>query len=452
MSKPRQQWLLKVVAGPHQGAEIALNPGKTLVGSDDECDVVLHDVLIAPQHLELEMGGEGVAAAPLGGRIFIGGKRVRDARQAVPNFGFLSLGGTHLVIGPANGAWPLLSAADAPELEKEVEAPMEQDESEENESAADDSDETPQTAKPETGAVPLPPVAVPRSRAWFGIAAGILLLIGWAAVYQKIQATTDRGNTVEESKEDLEPIERALAIVGKLGLSGTISIEESGGRLNASGYVDTEAKQRELQASFREELPGLRSKIYSLEKIASSARSLIDAQRLPLTVTSLAEGKLKVGGKLDSAEPWVQMRATLRREVPGLSGIEDGVEIAAPTLVAPRPVALLPAAEPALPEPPKMEVKEEKEPVEKFDVFVTQDSIDRADAVISFIRADRPETAYMRLSTGGVYFIGARLPFGGIVTKIEPDRITVQEGDVTRSHSLGQTVTRSQTTASTNTP
>jgi hypothetical protein len=36
MSNPRQQWLLKVIAGPHQGAEISLHAGKTLIGSDDE--------------------------------------------------------------------------------------------------------------------------------------------------------------------------------------------------------------------------------------------------------------------------------------------------------------------------------------------------------------------------------------------------------------------------------
>lgn len=138
--------------------------------------------------------------------------------------------------------------------------------------------------------------------------------------------------------------------------------------------------------------------------------------------------------------------------MPGINGIEDGVEIATPTVVAPRPIVVLPFAEPAVPLPAKVEVKEAPEPVEKWDVFVTPDSIDRADAVIATIRADRPETAYMRLSTGGVYFVGARLPYGGILTKIEPDRITVQEGDVTRNHSLGQTVTRSQSTASNSKP
>jgi type III secretion system YscD/HrpQ family protein len=454
MSKSRQQWLLKVVAGPHQGAEVALHPGKTLVGSDDECDVVLHDVLIAPQHLELELGQEGVFAAPLGGRIFVGGKRVREARQTVPDFTFLSLGGTHLVIGPAKGSWPLLSAADSPELEKEVDVPEVQGEAEEEAASLEASEETAPTVEAPTIVTP---VAAPRSRAWFGIAAGILLLGGWAAVYQKIQATTDRADSPVVVEEKRDPLERAKAIVEQLGLSGGIRVEESAGRLSASGYVDTEAKQRELQTSFREELPGLRSKIYSLEKITSSARSLIDAQRLPLTVTSLAEGKLKVTGKLDSADPWEQMRATLMREVPGINGIEDGVEIATPTLatptvVAPRPIVVLPSAEPAVPLPAKVEVKEAPEPVEKWDVFVTPDSIDRADAVIATIRADRPETAYMRLSTGGVYFVGARLPYGGILTKIEPDRITVQEGDVTRNHSLGQTVTRSQSTASNSKP
>lgn len=140
MSTSRKQWLLKVIAGPHQGAEIGLYAGKTLVGSDDECDVVLHDILVAPQHLELELTDSGITAAPLGGRVYANGKRIRDARQSVADFGFLSIGGTHLVVGPAEGKWPLLSAADVPELEKEAEPAAEAQAKEGDEAARDNAE------------------------------------------------------------------------------------------------------------------------------------------------------------------------------------------------------------------------------------------------------------------------------------------------------------------------
>lgn len=456
---PRVQWLLKVVAGPHQGAEIELPTGKTLIGSDDECDVVLHDVLIAPQHLELDLGVDGIMAAPLGGRIFIGGKRVRDARQQVPSFTFLSLGGTHLVIGPAKGAWPLLSAADAPELEREVEVPSTSSEEDDVDNQAEvQGNEKPSESAEQAPAPVSPPVA--KLRPWFGIAAGILLLLGWVIIYQRMQMRNEGMELIaSETKEsDLAPSDRAQAIVDRLGLTGDIVIEDSGGRLSASGYVETDAKQRELQASFREELPGLRSKIYSREKITSSARSLIDSQRLPLEVACLAEGKLKVSGKLSSNEGWIPMRATLLREIPGVSEVQDEVEIVEDKPVMPQPVAPVVAVavetasatpiQSAVPSPTAEPVAE----ADPFDVFVTADSVDRADSVIATIRADRPETAFMKLSTGGVYFVGGRLPFGGTITQIEADRITVQEGGATRSHTLGQTVTRSRSTASTNTP
>lgn len=468
MSTPRQQWLLKVIAGPHQGAEIGLHAGKTLIGSDDECDVVLHDVLIAPQHVELELSATGMVAAPLGGRVYINGKRVRDSRQALPDFGFLSIGGTHLVIGPAEGKWPLLSAADVPELEKEAETAAD------DKSADADKATTNAEAKPADAATPVAPSVTPpappapaaagsKLGPILGITAGLLLLIGWAVVYHDFFGHI---KTEEEEIAERKPVERAQAVVEDLGLTDTVKVEEVAGRVTASGYVDTENRQRELQAVFRATVPGMRTKIYSLEKIASSARALIEDQHLPLTVSSLTEGKLKVTGKLASGEPWVRMRQSLLREVPGLSGIEDGVEIEAPRpntpnvtyiAVAATPPAASPAAPakpvpqapvavatpppapslPAGPPPILNQFASVPQPDPVTDYLVTQDTIDTPESTISAIRSSTDGLGFVRLSTGGVYFSGARFPYGGTLTKIEPESVVIIEKGETRTLKQG---------------
>ncbi len=461
MSNPRQQWLLKVIAGPHQGAEIGLHVGKTLIGSDDECDVVLHDVLVAPQHLELELSAAGIHAAPLGGRVFVNGKRIRDARQSVPNFAFLSIGGSHLVVGPVAEKWPLLSSADVPELEKEVEAPAPAAEAPEESLAEKPASETTPSLKPiaSTGAVTPASPAERGSKLGpiLGIVAGLMLMVAWVVIYNDFFASREPS----EETEELSPLERAQAVVEELGLRGSVKVEGGNGRLTASGYVDSDSRQRELQAVFRATVPGLRTKIYSLEKIASSARALIEDQHLPLTVSSLSDGKLKVTGKLPSADPWVRMRQTLLSEVPGISGIEDGVEIDAPrsntpnTVFFPVPTVVLktgspapspaPTATPAPPPPPTpaptvVSVPEPRAPAPVVlqpdpvtDFLISQDTIDTPEATITAIRASEDGLGFVRLSTGGVYFNGARLPYGGTVMKIDPDAVTIIEKGETRT-------------------
>lgn len=469
MSLPQQQWLLKVIGGPHQGAEIGLYAGKTLVGSDDECDVVLHDVLVAPQHVELDLSTTGIIAAPLGGRVFINGKRVREARQPLPAFAFLSIGGSHLVLGPAGQTWPLLSAADLPDLEKESEADPKAVESTPVTSLTT-GETTESTLKPIASEGKItsesPDISRSASRAGpvLGIVAGIILLVGWVVVYKDFFAEGGKtkpakGGQISENHDADLPITRVEAVIKELGLVDSILVEEAAGRLTASGYVDTESKQRELQAALRATVPGLRTKIYSLEKIASTARSLIEAQRLPLTASSLSEGKLRISGKLTSADPWIRMKQTLLAEVPGLSEVQDDVEIEAPQPPAPNklfisrvpvienssvsPPVITPVPSPVI--APSAPTQPVMVPEHATEGLITQDTIDTPEATIASIRPSGEGLGYIRLNTGGVYFTGARLPYGGTIDKIEADSVTIIERGQTRKLQQGDVAMKDKT-------
>ena len=51
------------------------------------------------------------------------------------------------------------------------------------------------------------------------------------------------------------------------------------------------------------------------------------------------------------------------------------------------------------------------------------------------IRAIEDGQGFIRLSTGGVYFTGARLPYGGTVMKIEPNEVTIiEKGEIRTLH------------------
>ena len=316
----RKHWLLKVIAGPHQGAEMRLTAGQALVGKDDDCDVVLHDVLVAPQHFALELGDGGITVAPLGGRVYCAGKRIKEAREKVPPFSFITLGGTHLVIGPAEEKWPLLSPADIPQLEPDG-----------PEVVTDGSDVKSEVVMttPAPAALapiqPVPPVQDHSSRkALLGISAGVLILAAWAVVFFIYFYDHKKPRPLTEA-------EQAALIVKSAGFEGRVKIDDQGGHILASGYVDTDVQKSQLQSSLRDQVPNIISKIWSLDKLVAIGRMRLNEQHLPLEVSALPDGRLKISGKVSLAQSdaWQRAKQALSIDIP--AGLVEDLQEARPS-------------------------------------------------------------------------------------------------------------------------
>lgn len=422
MSEARKQWLLKVIAGPHQGAEISLDEGKALVGSDDACDVVLHDVMIAPQHLELEFSRNDIVAAPLGGRVFLNGKRIKESRQKVPDFAFISIGGSHLVIGPQESKWPLLSPADVPDLEKEVpEAAKET-----TEPAAETSVASTQETKAEDSEIS----PAKRRSAWFGVILGCIMLVGWLIAWKTMMSERNALHSAPE----LTIVEQAREALRISGVEKRIELEESAGRLSATGYVDTDAKQREVHAALRQVDPGIRMRVWSLEKVLSSTRTHLLNLKAPLMATSLQEGELKITGVLQSQDDWDRIRQSLLTEIPGLSGIEDQVRIEPNAQVLPvkaKSTSPTPAVAAETSEPKPVVVEVAPEPV-------ADPVSDHEDTTVAAINASSDGLGWMKISTGSVYFKGGQLPLGGTIVDIKKDSVGVMHEGKKRDIKRGE--------------
>lgn len=433
MSEARKQWLLKVIAGPHQGAEISLDEGKALVGSDDACDVVLHDVMIAPQHLELEFSRNDIVAAPLGGRVFLNGKRIKESRQKVPDFAFISIGGSHLVIGPQDGKWPLLSPADVPDLEKEVpEAAKET-----SEPAAETTAAAAQEKKVEDAEIS----PAKRRSAWFGVILGCIMLVGWLIAWKTMMSERNPLNAAPE----LTAVEQAREVLRVSGVEKRIEVEESAGRLSATGYVDTDAKQREVHAALRQVDPGIRMRVWSLEKVLSSTRTHLLNLKAPLMATSLQEGELKITGVLQSQDDWDRIRQSLLTEIPGLSGIDDQVRIEATAQVLPVKTKSNPAESVPVSESKPVVVEVASEPV-------VEPVTDHEDTTVAAISASSDGLGWMKISTGSVYFRGGQLPLGGTVVEIKKDSVGVMHDGKKRDIRRGEKLYNSASLQTVSTP
>lgn len=524
MSDTRSQWLLKVIAGPHQGAEIDLAPGKSLIGSDDGCDVVLHDVLIAPQHVAIDAGPKALFVEPLGGRVYLAGKRVKDTRQKVEPFVFITLGGTHLVIGPVDGKWPLLSAGDAPELEKEAPEPPPGEEGKPADNAAAAAGATAgngggsATAAATDGESPPPPK---RAVAIFGVAFGLLLLTAWVILFNIWKGN----NPLPGGDGDNDLKSRAEAVLKVHGASEDVRVESDGGRLYARGYVPKSDQLRDIEVDLRTKASGVVPRIWSLESLAESARSILRLQRLPLDVIANAEGRLVVSGSVADRDLWNRVKQQLTDEIPGVTGVESQVTVPSimkPTertviVTLPAPAAaqkpggtettgapakglgngvaaaatITPAAGLAAASAEQRVSQSQREPAmtsgrgsmgitsapqEEKEKGVGANgsgsvnaaasatglfqapppvpralfpTIDKPDATVESIQNRPGGLGSMRLSSGGIYFAGARLPFGGVIKQVSEGRVVIQEGESQRVVGIGDMVILGATSGAT---
>jgi type III secretion protein D len=71
--------LFTIFTGVHAGAEIRLVPGEYVLGSAEDCDVVLTDSSLAPRHLTLTVAAQSVRVSPLEGVLSLKGAPCAEA-------------------------------------------------------------------------------------------------------------------------------------------------------------------------------------------------------------------------------------------------------------------------------------------------------------------------------------------------------------------------------------
>ena len=83
---------LRIFSGLHLGAEIELQEGVYVVGSDDSCDLILSDSSLAPRHAALHIllpeSGTQVTAEPLDGKVLLSGEALPGEERLPARYPF----------------------------------------------------------------------------------------------------------------------------------------------------------------------------------------------------------------------------------------------------------------------------------------------------------------------------------------------------------------------------
>ncbi|MCB1809664.1 MAG: type III secretion system inner membrane ring subunit SctD [Candidatus Competibacteraceae bacterium] len=307
--------VLKLLSGPQLGAEIPLDDGEYLIGSSDDCDIVLLDGSVAARHVLLNKSAGKINISAQDQAVLIGAQTLASGESAdLPAGTVIGLGTTYLGLGPPDTDWLNLPLPRRP-------ASIEQTG---DEAAAAD------PVTPESGQEPTPrqstAVSMDKSARHIApwIVAGTVIILTFFMAFFRYDISAwlradPRVNVVIPSPS----LDNAKTILAKVGMKGIEVSEDARGDIVLRGYSDTEAaKQRLLSALKKADIPII-SHIWAadtLQRALQDTLNRLGAGQLQLDY--LGQGAIRLHGFFDADIAKEELIAILRQDIPAISRID----------------------------------------------------------------------------------------------------------------------------------
>ncbi len=302
-----KKFVLRVLSGPHGGAEVDIGAQPSLLGKADTCDIVLIDDALQEQHVNFSVKDDKIICTPQdGAAVFVGGIETHEERE-VNAFQPIVCGTTLLALGPKNQIWPTITV---PKLQSEAEA-------EEAEEAKEKAEVERNNRK--------------KLFCFLLIGSGIVLLLFGAAgtlthVSHKKEA---KRLAVEESSFPIVALRESIEeVLDKHKVDADlVKISLSGKRFVLSCYVATSQEKQELEKELHQ-LPKVSFQslhIYVQEKMIEQAQELLNTLQ---TLTAVPAAKLDgilMKGYLQTIEQLPAIKSRLLTDVPGLNSVETAL-------------------------------------------------------------------------------------------------------------------------------
>lgn len=306
MSDQESGYLLKILSGNHQGAEVLFHDETAIVGSDLNSDVVLSDSLVEPQHISLKFSKDGIVLQPLNGKVFLDGQLVKDESVIVETFQFITIGSTHLIIGPSNQTWPSITAMDAPQL---VEPGAEGNEVRE--------EEIENVIPPES--LSMTKKGRKKTFVYTGIGIAVftfaVVLLLFMSIFSDTKPVVPKPDTMVLLK----------GIVRELGLADSVSIAKTQNGFAVTGYTLSNESLSELKAKLAAVDPNIKNKVYSEEKILSEINELLATIESRPKVQVVSNGVFLITGYAFDKDKWSKVRRRILEDIIGINDLQDEV-------------------------------------------------------------------------------------------------------------------------------
>ncbi|MDG9672180.1 type III secretion system inner membrane ring subunit SctD [Hahella sp. CR1] len=314
------QWMIKLLSGPHAGAEMRLENRAYRVGSADEGDIVLHDKLLPELAFTLDVGVDGVRllreeANETGNETNVAflceGREVDELDVKVDAYTIYSLGMLHFCFGPTNQRWPDISlptprhAAESNASNLPAAA-----ESEHAKDPVDKRQDNVRRGLPRSSKLMLPV---------------FLCFIAGGVIFNS--RFLDAGVIQPETSLDLAGIVAQDWRFEGLAVNPQ-TLSNGANKWLISGYVDTAAQAADLKRRLQALNAPFELDIRVMESVKRSTETLLQQFQLSHLTVSLGTqpGELVISGVETNLDNWLRQKELLLADIPGLTHIQDRVE------------------------------------------------------------------------------------------------------------------------------
>jgi len=276
-------WVLCVTSGDQLGARQVLHPGRTLVGNDDECDLILRTASKLPLRALFSLLDDRLSVTAVAGEVRVAGHLVEPGcTQAFEPGDALSIGGVDMSVEEQS----------SPQVPQPEQAP------------ANDDDTFP--ADTQTAA------RVARGRA-VSLALATLAVVAFAGAWW-IDADATIPRRMPSGAADPEQVRHALAGAG----FGMLRVSTEGGGTHIEGWLATERQLHQLMSLSRTALRGADLKVQTLENLVAAGRDAAAGSLPDARIDADGDAALRVQVPNVDIAALRRFTARLLSDVPGL--------------------------------------------------------------------------------------------------------------------------------------
>lgn len=442
-------YVLKILNGPHVGAEVSLSDKTWVVGRSDACDIALLDETLKEQHAKFSLREGKVFCEPFEGATVSVDGFTLDGPTELKKYQSILCGKTLLSVGPNNEAWPEISLKEA-KVEEKKESQSELEVSEEIQEVKKEQEEKSSHFLFFSKLKKI----VCSLRGWLII---IFVFLGVSFIFHSNESTTsesDKKNfpivslkaSIEKVLEEFE-IDPSLV---KLGLSGKM--------FTLQCYVDTLETKKVLQDKLRA-LPNVSFqtlRIFAQQSFLEQAQEALKSLQTVQVVAAARLDTLILKGYLYDMEQLPAFKSRLFYDIMGLNALEtsllsqdDVYKLASNLLTRYNLMGLLKI------QPMKTgimvtgNIQASDEPYWKDARKALKKTFDSICKVLTYVAVVAPsavkklffpspiigvsipnsEPGWIDLKDGGRYYEGALLDSGYVLQSISPEGIRLQKNE-----------------------
>lgn len=322
---------LRVLYGAQVGSCLTLGPGEYLLGSGDDCTVMLAGQNVAERHATLRFDGTTVLIAPHDGIVRNAHGDEIDAEQELVLGLPVELGGVVITVDHTDAPWPEPESVTPASLAQRAAAEASSEEVDAADASSDAHAVDASAESAREGAIMQPPARTARNLPRWILA--VLLMagvggIGLASWY--VLASRQAVKAPPPAVESRPLVEQppAAAVKTLADFSGSaLSLERLGSGWQVTGYVASNAAYTSLTNAMAAAAPAVKVKVAVDENILRDARAALDGEELNayLKVDSATHGVLALSGAAGSAESVERIRSLIKEKVPGVQEVKANV-------------------------------------------------------------------------------------------------------------------------------